>query len=347
MSSMDNGMEVVNPSQVMSQNFSGRQISQNHGTADTAMAAQVKAQVEARYLIAMHRPRDLDQVLERLLRECRRPSFADSAMFSVPRGGSKIEGLSIRFAEAAARCFTNINTEVYAIYDSSEKRTLRIQVTDLESNQSFSRDVTIVKSIERRRVSPGQEVLGVRTNSQGQQVYSVQATDDELMQKEGALVSKNIRTLILRIIPGWLQDEAMEVIQATARDRAAQDPDAQKRLVLKSFNSMGITASAIKEYLGCEDVDMMMTPDEIVDLRALFASLKEGHVRWADVLGERRAARRGESGDKDAEAAPEARGTKAAMKMLQKQKAEAVPAPKPAPADDDEPWRKHLSDDPA
>jgi hypothetical protein len=47
-------------------------------------------------------------VRQRLLAECRRPEFAKSARYAIPRGKDRetgrpkfIEGLSIRFAEAA------------------------------------------------------------------------------------------------------------------------------------------------------------------------------------------------------------------------------------------------------
>lgn len=45
-------------------------------TAANVLAAQAKAQVEARYMMAMHRPRNWDAVRQDLLKECRRPSFA-------------------------------------------------------------------------------------------------------------------------------------------------------------------------------------------------------------------------------------------------------------------------------
>ena len=45
-------------------------------TASAAVAAQSKAMVEARYIMAMQRPRNWDQVRQDLIKECRRPSFA-------------------------------------------------------------------------------------------------------------------------------------------------------------------------------------------------------------------------------------------------------------------------------
>ena len=69
-------------------------------TTAGALAAQAKAAVEARYIMAMQRPRDWDQVRLSLLKECDRTNFAEVAIYRKPVGQG-IEGPSIRFAEAA------------------------------------------------------------------------------------------------------------------------------------------------------------------------------------------------------------------------------------------------------
>ena len=71
--------------------------------ASDVLAAQGRAQVQARYLMARQNPRDWDLVRQRVLKDCDRPFFADAALYSKPMGNSKVTGLSIRFAEAAQR----------------------------------------------------------------------------------------------------------------------------------------------------------------------------------------------------------------------------------------------------
>ena len=46
-------------------------------TAVSAVAALAEANVKARYAMALRRPRDLDEVREKILKECRRPGFAE------------------------------------------------------------------------------------------------------------------------------------------------------------------------------------------------------------------------------------------------------------------------------
>lgn len=123
-------------------------------TASTAVAAQAKALVEARYIMAIRRPRDMDVVRERMLKECLRPSFAAVARYTKPIGRDRSKwptGPSIRFAEAAVRNMTNITVETMTVYDDREKRIVRVTVTDLEANVPYSQDITIAKTIERRQ----------------------------------------------------------------------------------------------------------------------------------------------------------------------------------------------------
>src|SRR5690242_15706526 len=89
-------------------------------TAGTAAAAQAKALVEARYTVAIRFPRNEDEVRQKLLKECRRPSFAAVAIYRKPIGQG-IEGPSIRFAETAMRLMKNITVETMTVYDDREK----------------------------------------------------------------------------------------------------------------------------------------------------------------------------------------------------------------------------------
>nr|NIU03565.1 hypothetical protein [Gammaproteobacteria bacterium]NIV50929.1 hypothetical protein [Gammaproteobacteria bacterium]NIX84839.1 hypothetical protein [Gammaproteobacteria bacterium] len=99
-------------------------------TASTAVAAQAAASVQARYVMALQRPRNIDQVRVDLLKECKRPGFARVAMYHKPIGKG-VTGPSIRFAEAAMRCMGNLMPEVATLYDDHDKRILRVSVTDL------------------------------------------------------------------------------------------------------------------------------------------------------------------------------------------------------------------------
>lgn len=282
---MENHDEYEAPrgNQLARRDFSGSSLSVGSAASD-ALIAKATADIQARWIMAVRRPRNLDDVRQLMLKECRRPGFADAAVYEVPRGGTKIVGLSIRFAEVAVRCMTNMQPEVVTIYDDTESRIVRCTVTDYESNVTWSKDLSIKKTVERKQLARGQRPLGERTNSYGDRVYIVEATDDDVAIKEAAAVSKALRTLILRCIPGHLQDECLAVCNKVFADKASKDPDGERVRVLDAFANLGVLPSEIEELLG--HTTERMAPAEIDRLRKLWAAIGDGATTWPDALAE-------------------------------------------------------------
>ncbi|HEP6426936.1 TPA: hypothetical protein VDB83_001207 [Burkholderia cenocepacia] len=252
-------------------------------TASTAVAAQSKAMVEARYIMAMQRPRNWDQVRQNLITECKRPSFAHnkSAYYRKPIGKG-VEGLGIRFVEVALRCMTNVLVETTMIFEDDVKEVHRVSVTDLESNLTYPLDVRVSKTVERSKPMDDGSYISVRTNSYNKLTYTVPANDDDLLNKRAAQISKAIRTLGLRIIPGDLQDEAEEIIKMVRHDENAKDPDRARKKMVDAFGSLGVKASDLVEYLG-HPLDTC-SPQEMADMFALYGAIKDGEATWKQVM---------------------------------------------------------------
>ena len=300
--------------------------------AAIAMAAQQKAMVEARYKMALARPRDLDKVRQNKLKDAKRPSFAAVAIYHKPIGKG-VEGPSIRFVEAAIRNMTNILTETATVSDDDERRVIRVAVSDLETNTYFSQDVTVTKTVERAKLPQGEKPLRVRTNSSGKPVYILHGTDDDILNKQNALISKAVRTLGLRLIPGDLVDEAIFYVRQTMATQDAQNPDAAKNRIIDAFAMLGVGVENLKDYLGHELSGI--TPNELQTLRALYSAIKDGETSWKAVMDDK--------AEKEVEAA-RATGKKQAATATAQKVAEPQNQPSPAveepaneqPADDDD-----------
>lgn len=252
-------------------------------TASTAVAAQAKAMVEARYVMAMRRPRQWDQVRQDLLKECKRPSFAHnkSAYYRKPIGQG-VEGLGIRFVEVALRCMTNVLVETSMIFEDDSKEVHRVSVTDLESNVTYPLDVRVTKTVERSSPASDGTYIAVRKNSYNKNVYTVPGTEDDILNKRAAQVSKAIRTLGLRIIPGDLQDEAEAIIKSIRLDEAARDPGAERKKIADTFAEIGVKAADLAAYLG-HALDTC-SPTELVDLRGIYGAIRDGESSWKSVM---------------------------------------------------------------
>lgn len=250
-------------------------------TIGDALAAQVQASVQARCLLALKRPRDNDVFRVALLKECRRVGFAKAARYSKPMGkGKPIEGPSIRFVEAALRCYRNVYASTTVIFDDQQRRIVRVQVMDLENCLTYEHDIALDKTVERAN-GTGRTVIGQRTNSQGNAVFLVMATEDEILVKQAALVSKAIRTCGLRLLPGDIVDEAQAAVMAT-RQNGAADPDAFRKQVCDDYASIGVTPEHLKEYLGHDLA--ACTATERSNLWDLFCALRDGETTWTEIM---------------------------------------------------------------
>jgi hypothetical protein len=264
------------------EHFAGQELQVIGETAASAVAEQARALVEARFIMALKRPRDWDDVRVRLLKECKRPSLAEVAIYSKPVGDKAITGLSIRFVEMALRVMGNVVAEKMTVYDSPAKRVCRITITDLEANTSYPTDVTIEKVVERSGLTDGRIPISSRKNTRGRMVYLVPATEDELLNKENALTSKAIRTNGLRIIPGDLQDEAEHELRATMSRKDAEDPDSARRKLADAFAALSVLPAELAKFLG-HDLGTA-SPAELQELRAVYAAIRDGESNWPDAL---------------------------------------------------------------
>ena len=251
--------------------------------AAVAAGEAVKARIQAAYSMAIYQPRNLDQARAKILRMCEIPEFAEKVEYSKPIGNTKIKGLSIRFAEIALSLCRNILTEAQLLYEDDEIKRLRISALDLETNTQFSRDVSIKKTVERKSKKGREEdYISERKNSYNETVYLLRATEDEVLTKESAWVSKFIRTEGLRLVPADIKEEATAKARETLAKRDAQDPAAAKKRILDAFSGLNIWPADLEKYLG-HKTDNLSQP-EIADLRKVYAAIDSGEATWADYV---------------------------------------------------------------
>lgn len=291
---MSQAMVPRAPAAIAREGFGEKTIEQRHETASTAIATKARAAIEARYVMALQRPRDEDDVRVKLLNECKRPGFAKKAFYSIPRKGAigrltgdrgRVEGLSVRFAETAIRIAGNISQSTTILYDDPFKRMINVAAIDLETNAVYERDLIVEKTVERRQPGEEDQVLERRTNSDGEIVYVIACTEAELLVKEANLVSRTFRTEAIRFIAADTVEECERQVVATVRQADAKDPDAARKELADAFATLAVEPSALKSYLGHELA--ASSPAELTQLRALYAAIREGAVTWSESYAEK------------------------------------------------------------
>lgn len=307
----------------------GNSVEVKRETQSTAIAARMQAQIQARYVMAMQRPRNIDGVRVKMIAECSRPGFASVSRYALPRAGKTITGWGIRFVEAMIQKMGNLDTETITIFDDAEKRILRVTVTDLETNAAFSDEITIEKTQERHTLKDNQVPIAKRSNAAGQLVYIVATTEDDLRMKQGSQASRSIRTLALRLVPGDLLEECERKVRETLRNEDARDPAEARKKLVDSFLTLGVHPEMLSEYFDGRALDTLSTDDRL-ELAAIFAGMRDEGLRWSEILASspHRPVAKGEEGEKTESKA----GGRVAAKVAE-YRAHRKGAKDPAPAE--------------
>lgn len=322
--------ELVRPgdsSVIARRGFGTQEIEMRRETAATALAEHVKATVQAKFIMALQRPRRPEEAWAKLVKECERFGFAEAGMYRLKKGKRQneqgawvdnwIEGLSIGFARSAMQAWGNIEVAEMVTYEDEDKVIVSVAVLDLESNTGQTRAVVISRSIERSS-GDGRDVLGTRQNSYGKTVYIVRPTDDEMEVKKAAMVSKVRRTLILDLLPSDLKDDCMWTIRTTLEKGDKRDPEGDKKKMLIAYARIGISVQDIEQYIG-HDIGQI-AQGEVTELRTIYRAVHDGDTTWAAALEERLAERAPASKDSTDSSGRAALAEKAAKARASKQR---------------------------
>lgn len=273
-------MVVSNPyaMQPAAQNVSMQeQPRHDSGNALAANAeARAVAEVKAQVLMARQFPRDPQMAMDNILRECQRPTLADAAVYSFPRGKETVTGPSIRLAEVIARNWGN-NTYGLEVLERKQGigktpgvSIIRAFAWDLETNTYISRQF---------------ELKHWRATRSGG--YAI--TDDrDIYELEANMGSRRMRACILQMIPGDITAMAVAACRKTAINGLSdsmKDPAKRQRIVtgtVKVYSKMGISQEDLENYLNAGVNDW--NADHMQRLKELKMSIDDGVLTIGEVF---------------------------------------------------------------
>lgn len=215
------------------------------------------ADAQGALIIAKRFPRNINAALEQFLVSCANQSFAGSAFYSMPRGGQTISGPSIRFAEEAARCMTNIEFGIRELSREEGRSEVEAFCWDKETN---------TKSVHQFSVRHVIDLSGGKSKD----AKSERDIDDLVSNKGG----RRLRARILAIIPKWFQDEGIEMCRKTLAGQSSEPLPVRIRKMMKAFSSFGVTEKMLTTYM--EKPLDQVTLDELIDLTGVYNALRDG-----------------------------------------------------------------------
>lgn len=231
-------------------------------------AARV-AEIQASIIVAKKFPRNEDESYRKLIRACARPTFAEEARYEYPRGKEKVTGPSVRFAREAARVWGNIEFGIEILEDGEDYVVIRAWAWDKKTNARVFADDKFRKAVLRKS---------------GDGSYWKDVRDDErelreLVNRRGAIC---VRNCILQLIPDDFVEDAMGQVFNTLSNKAAKDPDAERKAIVLGFSQLNISVEDLERYLG--HAVAQCSPAEIAGLRSIYASIRDGNSKWTDYV---------------------------------------------------------------
>ncbi len=238
------------------------------GTMGSVESNRAIAEVQGQVLMAKQFPRDQIQARANILDACKRMKLAETAVYSYPRGGARVEGPSIRLAETLAQYWGNID---YGIIELEQK-------------------VGVGKN-------PGESVMmsycrDIQTNTRRQIVFTV----PHVRSKRGGNVSLNdprdvyevvanmgarrLRACILGIIPGDIIEEAVEAVNRPLAGNSGEPLIDRIKKMVAIFQGVGVSQAMLEKRLGYK-VDACL-PIDVVNLGKIYKSLQDGMSKVED-----------------------------------------------------------------
>lgn len=223
-------------------------------------AQRAVAEVQAALALARMNPRDVVACIDKITNAFTRPSLAEVAQYQYSRGGTDIEGPSIRSAEAIAQLWGNIQFGFRELTRGTDK-----------DGVTFSEVEAFAWDVESNTRRPVQfRVRHWRDTKKGG--YRV-AEERDIYELVANQAQRRVRACILSVIPGDVVELAMQQAAVTLKAKADTSPEALKKM-LDAFAVFDVTKEHIERRI--QRHMEAIQPAQVVTLKRIYASLRDG-----------------------------------------------------------------------
>ena len=242
----------------------------NKGVVSIEQSRSVTEAMGQLYL-AKQFPRDKFKAYEAIIQDCSRFNLADQAVYSYPRGKTVIKGPSIRLAELLARSWGNIDFGKKELSRKAGESEWLAYAWDMETNVRST--ITFTVRHERHVTDDRTKAKKVVPLTDPRDIYEIGANEG----------GRRLRACILAVIPPDLADAAVEQCMKTLAGSVSKSMEDTIKGMVKAFGEIGISNKHIEERLGKPLAKML--PDEVVELRTIYQSIKDNVSKASDFFG--------------------------------------------------------------
>lgn len=231
------------------------QLAQRSAATDIEMSRAVQ-EVQAAMIIAKRFPREHAEVEAKVVRACSNAKIAASARYEYVRGGTKVEGPSIRLAEVIARAWGNNEFGIRELDQADGVSTVEAFAWDKETNTTCRR--IFQAKHWRDTKSGGYAVTGQRD------VY-------ELVANLGA---RRMRACILEMVDPDIVELAEKTCEETLRKSAGKRPLGERiGAMVDAFRGIGVDQQHIEDRLG-HRIEAT-TENELITLGKVYTAIRD------------------------------------------------------------------------
>jgi hypothetical protein len=227
-----------------------------------AMISRQAQEVQMAMYVAKKFPRDEFESYNRIMKACERKSLAESALYSYPRGGEKVEGPSIRLAEALAQNWGNIDSGIVELEQKPGESTIMAYAWDLETNTRQTKIFT--QKHERKAKSQ------INKLTEPRDIY-------ELVANNGA---RRMRACILAVIPGDVVEAAVKKCKETLMKGGEPLEDRIRKMVSVFDKDFQVSKDMLEKYIGY--AAEKFSSNDVVKLQGVYTALKDGQSKRDD-----------------------------------------------------------------
>lgn len=231
-------------------------------SGNTVQTAAEVTKMLASMQIAAARPRNPVMCLDKMRNACMRKRLAEQATYCYARGGTNVEGPSIRLLETLAAIWGNIKSGFRIIEQGLDYTKIEAFAIDLETNGEFTRE----------------EVVRHYRKAKGKETLLTEARD--IRELVANYAARAVRALLEKVVPPDMVDECLEQCEMTLKnDDSNTDPEKIKALV-EAFASMKVSQAMIEAKIQ-RHIDAIL-PAQVIQLRKIYLSLRDGMSKVED-----------------------------------------------------------------
>lgn len=233
----------------------------NQGTV-AIEASRAIAEAQGKLIIAKKFPRDEIAAYAKAMEACQRPTMAEKAFYSYPRGGQTVEGPTIRFAEELARCWGNIDYGIKELSQDEGKSELQAYAWDLETNAQSVQNFT----------NPHQREAGRK--------MVTLTSQRDIYENNANMATRRLRSRILAILPAWFVEDCIAECKRTlAGKNDIPLVDRVKKMVV-SFAKLGVSQDQIERRLK-RKVETM-TAEDFTEYIGIYNAIRGGESKASE-----------------------------------------------------------------